>query len=226
MTGAPKRHMLMMTPTQSSPGTPRSFWSGTLWISILVAFACNGCLSKPALKHDAYAFQNPPPSKTVTAADGGVIACSVAVSPLFNRHQFVYRIGPEAYETDPYAGFLVAPGQAVAIATRAHLLSSGRFQNVVEPGSRVKADKSIEVHVSELYGDFSESSQPAAVLSMRIILFDGEDTKRRPPLLQQNYSRRVPLRGKTAAAVMAGWNTALAEIMAEAAPTLASGKGL
>ena len=199
-------------------------WSGALLFSIFIALASNGCLSRPALKHDTFAFQMPPPANAGAKADGGVIACSVAVSPLFNRPPFVYRTGPEAYEADPYAGFLVAPGQAVAIAARAHLLSSGRFQHVVEPGSHVKADKSIEVHVSELYGDFSESSQPAAVLSMRILLFDGEDTKRRPPLLQQSYSRRVPLREKTAAAVMAGWNTALAEIMAEAAAALAGGQ--
>jgi ABC-type uncharacterized transport system auxiliary subunit len=197
-----------------------------LLLSFLVGLVGGGCLSKPALKQETFAFQTPPPAKNLSPTGGVVTVRSVTVSPLFIKHSFVYRTGPQAYETDSYASFMVAPSQAIAIAVRAHLLSSGRFQDVVDSGSRVRADKAVDLHVSELYGDFSQSGQPVAVLSMRITFFDGNATKSREPLLQKDYARRVPLREKTAAAVMAGWDTALGEIITEAATDQAGGKRL
>jgi len=194
-----------------------------LLLLLLAGLVGNGCLSKPALKQQTFAFQNPPLA-TTTSATGGVVAVHpISVSPLFNRPSFVYRTGPEAYETDSYAGFLVAPSKAIDIAVRAHLVSCGRFQNVVEPDSRLSADKAIEIHVAELYGDFSQSGRPAAVLTLRIAFFDASDVKRRPLLLQKNYSRRVPLHQHTAVAVMAGWGAALDEIMTEVSNDLAGG---
>jgi len=196
---------------------------GGLLLVLLVGLVGNGCLSKPALKQQTFAFQNPP-LPTTTYPTGGVVSVHpISVSPLFNRPSFVYRTGPEAYETDAYAGFLVAPSKAIDIAVRAHLLNSGRFQDVVEPGSSVGAPRAIEIHVAELYGDFSQSRRPAAVLTLRIAFFDASDVKRRPLLLQKNYSRRVPLRQHTAAAVMAGWDAALDEIMTEVSNDLAGG---
>jgi hypothetical protein len=147
----------------------------------------------------------------------------ISVSPLFNRPSFVYRTGPDAYETDAYAGFLVAPSKAIDIAIRAHLLNSGRFQNVVQPDSSLGAPRAIEIHVAELYGDFSQSGRPASVLTLRITFFDASDVKRRPLLMQKSYSRRVPLHQHTAAAVMAGWGAALDEIMTEVSNDLAGG---
>jgi hypothetical protein len=194
-----------------------------LLLLLLAGLVGNGCLSKPALKQQTFAFQNPPLA-TTTSATGGVVAVHpISVSPLFNRPSFVYRTGPEAYETDAYAGFLVAPSKAIDIAVRAHLLSSGRFQNVVEPGGPLSARKAVEIHVSELYGDFSQSGRPAAVLTLQVSFFDVSDTKRRPLLWQKNYSRRVPLQRPTAAAVMGGWDGALDEIMTEVSNDLAGG---
>lgn len=202
----------MKTPPQSRPAESRSVRTGLLLLfALLAGLVCNGCLSRPAIRQDTFAFQSPPPK--ANQSPGTVLSLSsVDVSALFDRQRFVYRTSPEAYEMDPYAAFLASPGQAIAIAIRAYLLGSGQFQDVVGPGSRVRPDKTLQVQVSELYGDFSQTGQPAAVLSIRVTLFDEKSNQ---PVLLKDYSRHIPLKENTAAAVMAGWNTALGEIMAE-----------
>lgn len=140
---------------------------------------------------------------------------SVDVSPVFDNNSFIYRTGPETYEIDHYASFMAAPGQAIAIGIRSRLLASGHFRNVVDSGSLVPANVLMEVHVSELYGDFSQPGKDAAVLSMRITLFRAENSGNRRPLFQNDYSRRIALKKNTAADVMAGWNEALNEIMTD-----------
>jgi ABC-type uncharacterized transport system auxiliary subunit len=211
----------MMTISQSRPAGASRSWFAAISLSLLACLFCSGCLSKPALKRQTFAFDNPPPANTASATGGIVALRSVTVSALFSKQPFVYRTGPQAYETDTYAGFMVTPSQTIAIAVRAHLLNSGRFQDVVEPDSQIKADKYVEVQVSELYGDFRKSGQSAAILSMRICAFGAGDAG---VVLQKDYSRRIPLKENTAAAVMAGWNTALGEIMTEAAADLAGNK--
>lgn len=191
---------------------------GSVLLSLLlVALLSSGCLSKPSLKREAFAFQAPT-TEGVQKAGPVVLVHPVVVSPLYSGRPFTYRISPEGYETDPYAGFLIAPAQSISIAIQAHLLGSGRFQDVVEPGSGVKVDKAISVYVTELCGDFSESGKSAAVLSLRITSM-GPDGERQGGL-QKSYSRRVSLTANTAAAVMAGWDKALSEIMKEAAADL------
>ncbi len=142
-------------------------------------------------------------------------------SPPFDGRAFVYRTGPNAYEMDPYAGFIVPAGRAVAGPVRAYLRDSGAFADVVEPGSRLNADVWLEIHIVELYGDFREHEQPAAVLKLRMIFFDATNSNSGKAFLQKSYSRRLSIRENTAAAVVAGWNQALGEILGEAVSDLA-----
>ena len=212
----------MTIPSQSKSALMQNIWPHFL-ILLLAGLVCNGCLSKPSLKTEMFAFQNPPPAKT-TSTSGRVIAVhSVDISALFNNNSFTYRTGPQSYETDPYANFMASPQETIAIAVRAHLRSNGYFKDVVEPGSLVNADEIVDVHVFELYGDFSEPGHAAAVLSMRISLYRSEAAKGEQLILQKDYSRRIPLQKNTAAAVMAGWDKALGEIMTQFTDDLGNG---
>jgi hypothetical protein len=94
----------------------------------------------------------------------------------------------------------------------------------VEPASRLGADTTIEVHVTELYGDFRKPDQLAAVLSMRMLFFEAGNGKARQPFLAKEYTCRVPLPQKTAAALVAGWNQALGKTLAEAAADFAAAR--
>jgi ABC-type uncharacterized transport system auxiliary subunit len=169
-----------------------------------------GCISRPALRHEYFALQSPPLA-LVKSSGGSVVSLRpVQVSAIYDRRAFVYRAGPESYEIDNYAGFIAPPGRLIGIPIRAYLLNSGLFKDVVEPGSAISAGKIIEVYVVDLYGDFQNSDAPAAVLSLRIHMYDAEDLKSD---LDKSYFSRVPLKNRSAAAVAAGWSQALDEIM-------------
>ncbi len=198
----------MITQLKFKFAVSKSIWAGVLLL--LIGLVEGGCLSKPALRTQMFAFQSPPPAETAPSFGKAIAVRFVTVSPLFDKNSFIYRTGAETYEIDHYASFMAAPDQSIAIAMRTCLLNSGHFRMVIEPGSSMKADEFIEAHVSELYGDFSQPGKGVAVLSMKISMFDGNGL-----LLQKDYTRRIPLQTNTAADVMGGWNTALNEIMTE-----------
>jgi ABC-type uncharacterized transport system auxiliary subunit len=193
------------------------------WLLLPFAFGLllTGCLSRPALVRQTFALQNPPATNMITTRGENVLAVrTVDVSPLFAGRSLVYRTGPNTYQVDPYAGFLIAPDRVLAIPLRGYLRNSGMFQEIVEPGSPVRADEFLDVHVSELYGDIRQTGQLASVLSMRMIFFETRSGTMPKVLLQKDYSRRIPLKENSATAVVAGYDQALAEIMAEVASDL------
>ena len=174
-----------------------------------------GCLSRPGTERQNFALQTPALTNTAAAGTGVLAIRSCEVSPLFANRALVYRTGPNTYETDPYAGFLIPSGQALSIPVRAYLANSGLFGSVSEPDSSVLADRFLQVYVTELYGDFQKSGEPAAVLSLRVTLFESEQGRAGKHLFQKNYTQRVTLSKNTAAAVVAGWDQALGQIMGE-----------
>ena len=181
------------------------------------ALLLTSCLSRPALMHQTFALETPTSGKVENSKAQGVLAVrAVVVSPFFETRAFMYRVGPDRYQADPYAGFIVPPSRALGIPIRACLRNSGAFEYVVEPGSQLEADTILEVHATELYGDFRKPDQLAAVLSLRFLLISARPGEAQALLSQKDYSRRVPLKEQTAAALVAGWNQALAETMQDA----------
>jgi cholesterol transport system auxiliary component len=190
-----------------------------LLICLPLSLFLAGCLSKPALVTKRFALQTPPMTGSAAKqATGILVVPPVVVSPLFADHDFVYRIGPNEYETDPYAGFLASPDQSLTIPIRAYLADSGLFANVVGPDSVIKADKVLQIQVTELYGDFRDTGKPTAVLALRMAYANLGGAV----ILQKEYSRHLTIPKNTAAAVVAGWNEALGEIMGEFSSDLAS----
>ncbi len=174
-----------------------------------------GCLSRPALTHQTFALHTALPEKPVDSKQGILALRAVQVSPLFDCRSFVYRVGADRYQYDPYAEFMVLPSRAIAIPVRTYLRATGAFQDVTESGSQLDADTTLEIYTRELYGDF-RTDQSAAVLSMRMLLFQTGTGAQQKVLLQKDYSQRVPMKERSAVALAAGWNKALTDIMAEA----------
>lgn len=175
-----------------------------------------GCLSRPAMVRQTFALESAALTNRAAPASQAVLAIrTLEVSPLFEGRSLVYRTGADRYQMDPYAGFLVSPARVLANSLRSYFRNSGAFKDVVEPGSLLTANLFLEVYVTELYGDLRPSAQPAAVLSMRMLFFDADGAKTHQPFLEKNWASRVPLPEKSAAAVVAGWNQALAQNMAE-----------
>ena len=137
------------------------------------------------------------------------------VAPPFDSQSLVYRTGEFSYERDPYAQFLVAPEASIMPPIRAYFLESGAFKEVAEPGSALVPDMFAEITVCQLYGDFRNLQDPYAILAMRFLFFNASNSLPNKLILDQEFSRRIDLQQRTAAALVAGWNEALAQIMTE-----------
>jgi len=179
-------------------------------------FGLAGCISRPVLNKQTFTFNAPAISATNVVAGGHVLGIrKLQIAAPFDDRSFVYRTGEFSYVRDPYAGFLESPTDALLAPMRGWLRDSGSFNAVVEAGSALKPDTLVEINVSQLFGDFRLSEHPAAAITMQFVFFDAPNGIPGKVILQQAYSRSIPLSAPTAAALMKGWNQALTEILAE-----------
>jgi cholesterol transport system auxiliary component len=189
----------------------------TPWLLLALLSLSSGCLSRPALRTQTFGFDPP-----AVAAPGGaarservVSIRSLRVAAPFDDRSLVYRVGDFSYDADPYAEFLVSPSESLRGPIRSWMRQSDFFQTVVEPGSALKPNTVAEITVLELYGDFRRPPEAAAVLTLRFVLLDSPGGIPGKLAFEAEYSRRVPLKAGNAPALMAGWDEALKQILAQ-----------
>jgi len=177
----------------------------------------SGCASGPRWKQQEFAFSVPSPLGAANTTSNVVALERVTISPLFQSRSFTYRIGENAYEYDPYASFLIAPERAFAESIRAWMNSCGVFGHVVGSRSGLIPDLIVEASVNQLYGDFRNTSHLKATMQVRFLFYRVKDDNQRIIVLDKACTRVTELTRKTPAALMAGWDTDLSEIMKEIA---------
>jgi hypothetical protein len=180
---------------------------------LIVAVVSYGCASGPSWKRQAFSFSLPADPPTTNATTQIVGLGRVSISPVFQSRSFTYRIGENSYEQDPYAGFLIPPERALAESIRALMRATGVFGRVLEAGSGVRPNLIAEVSINELYGDFRKPSQPVGTMGIRFMCYELQDGEPRRIVFDKLCSHETPLAQKTAAALMAAWDTDLREIM-------------
>lgn len=193
------------------------YWTVRIFGVAFLALAVSGCLSRPALNKQTFAFSTPG-SATNEVAGGRVLGIkSLRVSPPFDGRSFVYRTGEFSYQRDSYSEFLGLPSELLVTPISGMLVGDGLFNAVVPAGGAVKPDALVEINVNELYGDIRKPESPGAVLAVQIIFLNATNGMAGKVILQRNYSRWVPIKSTSPAALMDGWNQALAEIFREVA---------
>lgn len=196
-----------------------------LFAPVLAVLMLTGCLSRPALDRQTFAFGWPEtPSTNAPGRDGVLGIRKITVASPFESRSLVYRTGEDAYVRDPYAEFLDSPEEGLMTPLRVRLGSQGDFKTVLEPGSGVRPGMWVEINVGQLYGDFRQRTRPQAVLTMRFIFFSATTNFPSKPFFQREYSRDIVLGAPTAPELMKGWNQALDEITAEALSDLRGSK--
>jgi membrane protein DedA with SNARE-associated domain len=105
--------------------------------------------------------------------------------------------------------FLLADGAGSLLYGGCFIFLGYLFCNQIQ----VIAAALVEIHVDQLYGDFQRPDHAAAVLAMRFAFFDSANGVPGSALLQKGYSRDIPLKAPTAAALIEGWNEALAQTL-------------
>ena len=185
---------------------------------LAMVFTTGGCLSRPPLHRQTFAFNVPALPDTNGAAGDNVLGIkTLQIVPPFDGRSLIYRTGEFSYARDPYAEFLGPPAEGLLAPVCGILYETGAFRAVVEAGSAVKPDTLVEIRINQLYGDIRKRGSPCAVLAMRMTFINAASGLPGSVVLQRSYSRRVPMSSASAAALMAGWNRALVGILADAA---------
>jgi cholesterol transport system auxiliary component len=184
--------------------------------AIPIAAVCllTGCLSRPHLDKQTFIFA-PAPRTAPAGQPASRVLCirTLQVAAPFESRSFVYRTGEFSYDSDPYAEFMVSPAQGLLSPICCWWRAAGGFNAVADGGSALKSDTLVEIQVSQLYGDFRPSEPPKAVLAMRFVFLDAPNGVPGKVLLQRDYQSDIPLKARTAAALIEGWNQALAQIL-------------
>jgi cholesterol transport system auxiliary component len=186
-------------------------------------FMFSGCLSRPLMNKQTFAFSVPADVTTNNVTNDHVLGIkTLQIAPPFDSRSLVYRTGEFSYQRDSYAEFLSSPDEELAAFVGETLQENGCFRSVIPAGDTVKPDMMVEINVNQLYGDIRKPGSPAAVIAMQVIFMEAANGMSGRVILQKNYSRQIPMKSATAAALMEGWNQALVEILAEMASDIRS----
>ena len=136
----------------------------------------------------------------------------VRVSLPYDVKGFVYRLGPQVFETDFYHQFLAAPGAMIGEELLDALQRSDLFQYVVNSASPVESTHQLEATVDALYGDFTEEGTGKAVVRMSFVM--RRDASQNPEVVfQKSYEKIMRLQERSPEALVQGWDRALEEIV-------------
>jgi cholesterol transport system auxiliary component len=149
---------------------------------------------------------------------------NVRIAAAFAGNALVYRLNDVQYVSDPYNGFIAEPGAMLGNRIAEWLDRAGPFATVTQPDSPRPAAFLLEATVTELYGDFRPGHHPAAVLTVQFALIDQTGTRAKVEH-ESTIVRRVEVAQASPDALVRGYGTALAEILAQLAPELGSQNG-
>jgi cholesterol transport system auxiliary component len=183
----------------------------TVSLLVLILGGLSGCISleRPSVEKDFYALDvSRVAASRPKAATGHLRINRFSVSPAYDLQEFVYQEENFEVARDYYHRFIRLPGALVTEETARWLADSGLFGSVSGLGSERAPAYVLEGHVSQLYGDFRQETDPKAVLEIRIRLLnrgsDGPDL-----LLNQVYRQVVSIPDRTPKSLVTGWNLAL-----------------
>lgn len=194
----------------------------SLLLGVALSAVLAGCVSleRPYPDRRYFALEGPGPESGANPSSPGVLQVSrLRISPRYEGRSFVYRRSDAHFESDYYHQFLVSPGAMLTEEIRRGLAQAGVFQYVVGISSQLEPTHVLEGTVDAFYGDFRDPAAPRAVLEMEFFLTK-ESPTRAEILARKLYAKAVAVQGRSAEALVQGWNQALKEILAALAADL------
>lgn len=177
---------------------------------LLLVGGCN--LSKPYPAKQLYAIDVASPERSTTGSYAPAIRVQpVRVTRPFSGQVFHYRVGPARFEQDYYATWVVEPSRLITAELIDWLSATGEFEAVLDASNSVQADRSIQLTITEFYGDSSDSQDLQAVVAARLFLIDERNVESRV-LLSRDYRQSEPVSGDGGDALVAAWGKALGRV--------------
>jgi uncharacterized lipoprotein YmbA len=187
---------------------------GVLACAALVLAACS--IGEPLPEATTYVVepQMPPAAPAGARKPEALRVGNVRVAAAFSGNSLVFRASDVRYVSDPYHAFITDPASMLGDRMADWLEQAGPFASVVPPDGVRSTRYVLQASVTELYGDFRPGRKPAAVLAVQFALLD-TDSPRAKTVLARSISRRIELPEASFDALVRGYGTALAEILAE-----------
>jgi cholesterol transport system auxiliary component len=187
----------------------------SLALLMIIVSGCSG-LSKSYPERSYFMFDVPPVAQKPAPVKGAIAEVSrFSVSPGSEGKEFIYRTAELSYESDFYNQFFRPPGAMLTEITIRWLGGAGLFRDVLSTVTQAGANYFIEGNVVQLYGDYR--STPKAVMQIQFLLLKYSDDSSYDDntgiVFARTYTAEIPIVSKTPGALMAGWNTALGEIL-------------
>jgi cholesterol transport system auxiliary component len=174
-----------------------------------------GCsIGKPIPQATTYVIELPAATPAAARRPETLRMANVRVAAAFAGDALVYRMDEVRYTADPYNAFIAEPALMLGNRMAQWLDRAGPFQSVVQPESVRGAPYILEATVSELYGDFRPGQAPTAVVTVQFALLDLTGARSKV-VLERTIGRRVAVQEVSPDALVRGYGTALAEILAE-----------
>ncbi|NDV17914.1 hypothetical protein GO013_00585 [Pseudodesulfovibrio sp. JC047] len=129
----------------------------------------------------------------------------LSISQLYNTRELIYRGQNGRIESDFYNTFFIPPADMLTSELRAWIRGSALFSHIIEPGSMVVPDLTLEGVVNALYGDYSLDT-PAAVVEMQFFMVD-ETSANNDIIFSKTYSERIPMAESSATALVQAMTT-------------------
>ena len=188
---------------------------------IRLAFAACACvvlaacsIGAPIPRATTYVLELPAATPAAARRPETLRMANVRVAAAFAGDGLVYRMDEVRYTADPYNAFITEPARMLGNRMAEWLDRAGPFQSVAQPDSARGAPYILEATVSELYGDFRLGRPPAAVVTVQFALLDLTGARSKV-VLERTIRRRVEVEQASPDALVRGYGTALAEILAE-----------
>lgn len=192
------------------------------------------CLCLPMLLNGCLKLQKEYPEirvHSIEASREGISnqvldGASLKVSPLqvsdgFEDIFFTYRVSHTSYESDFYNQFLTSPDEMFLKELKEWFARRRLFEYVVDWTSGVSTTHELHGELLSLYADYRDEENPAAVLSMKLLVSEREGGKR-VILHQELYEKRIPFSTPSAEKLLHAWNAAFTEILTELENDLSS----
>jgi len=176
-----------------------------------------GCakLDKSYPERKYYVFDvTPNVSASVPTTNSVLEIRRFSVSPAYHGNEFVYRISSDGYESDFYNQFFKSPSSLVTQVVYKWVSKFSPFEYVVEAPSEVTPDFILDGVVNAIYGDYSVSGSPKAILGIQIFLLKEVEAKREI-VFSKTYREETDISSKSPTALMNGWNAALKAILTD-----------
>lgn len=193
-----------------------------LLLALMLSVVGCGGLSKPYPDKSLHAIHvGEPPASSAVRSPLVLRIATVRVAMPFDASTFVYKTGNSKFTTDYYSGFVAPPGRLLTGELSAWLSKSGPFTCVIDGASTADYHLTLESNVTALYGDYTSSQNPSAVIEARFFVVDSRQAQYNV-VLQKMYRETEPVLAQGPDALVVGWQKALGRIFTALADDLRS----